>query len=53
MVTANPEAATTQRVQVLCQCCGEIIMVGDIHAFILSLHLQNVCPEVLGVVARD
>ena len=51
-----PEDATADpnpiAVFLICTCCGTPIEVNDVAALVRSLHLQNVCPAMEGVLFR-
>lgn len=34
----------------ICDCCGQSYEIQDVEAVLRSLHLQNVCPGVEGVL---
>lgn len=41
----EPDVAETKDVKVACPECRELLEVNDIEAFVLAVHIHNVCPS--------
>lgn len=48
--TSKPER-DPHEVHVLCENCGDIIVIKDVQSFLLALHIQNACPVTSGLLA--